>query len=67
MVTMKLKTILKRLSVMIYEHGCEKCDAGCTGRHNAEQRSEEIKAGPYLLLSGALILVISVIVKWLFY
>ncbi len=52
---------------MIYEHGCEKCDAGCTGRHNAEQRSEEIKAGPYLLLSGALILVISVIVKWLFY
>jgi hypothetical protein len=66
-VTLKLKTILKRLSVMIHEHGCENCEAGCTGRHNAEERSEEVKAGPYLLLGGALILLASIVVRWLFY
>ncbi|MGO8822704.1 MAG: hypothetical protein ACLQT6_03245 [Desulfomonilaceae bacterium] len=52
---------------MIHEHGCENCEAGCTGRHNAEQRSEDVKAGPYLLLAGALILVASIVVRWLFY
>ena len=40
---------------MIHEHGCENCEGGCTGRHNAEERSEEVKAEPYLLLGGALV------------
>jgi hypothetical protein len=52
---------------MIHEHGCENCEAGCTGRHNAEKRSEDVKAGPYLLLGGALNLVASIVVRWLFY
>ncbi len=52
---------------MIHEQGCENCNAGCTGRHNAEQRGEEISGGFYLLLFGALILVTSVMVKWLFF
>ena len=52
---------------MVYERGCENCNAGCTGRHDAEQRAEEIKSGPYLLFAGILILAFSLIMKWYFF
>ncbi|MGC8660715.1 MAG: hypothetical protein ACP5U1_16750 [Desulfomonilaceae bacterium] len=52
---------------MIHEQRCENCNAGCTGRHSAEQRNEEISGGLFVLLFGALILVTSVMVKWLIF
>ena len=51
---------------MVYEYKCENCSAGCTGRHDAEEREEEIKAGPYLIFCGILIVILSIIMKWIF-
>ena len=51
---------------MVYEHKCDNCNAGCTGRHTAEERAEEIKAGPYLLFCGILIVIISIVIERLF-
>jgi len=51
---------------MVYEYKCKNCSAGCTGRHDAEERAEEIKAGPYLISCGILIVLLSIIMKWIF-
>ncbi len=50
------------------EFGCNDCAraSGCTARHTEEQAEEEMKAGPYLLLSAIIIVLVAVAVKWLF-
>ena len=47
-------------------HDCGNCGGGCTDRHTPEQITEEIKAGPYLLLAGVLLIVISAAFKYVF-
>ena len=46
---------------------CEQCAraGGCTARHTEEKISEEISAGPYLVVSGIIIVVVSIIVRWM--
>jgi hypothetical protein len=51
---------------MVSEHKCERCNAGCTGRHNEEERLEEIRVGPYLVFCGILIVLISMLIRSLF-
>jgi hypothetical protein len=51
---------------MDHEHNCDACSAsGCTSRHTEEKVAEEIKAGPYLLLAAILIILASVLYRWL--
>ena len=47
---------------------CTQCSSseGCTARHTEEKISEEIAAGPYLVLSGIIIVLASILVRWLF-
>ena len=49
---------------MVHERSCENCNAGCTGRHNADERNEEISGGFYLLIFAGLILAASMLVRW---
>lgn len=51
---------------MVGEHNCGNCSGGCTERHTPNQVNEEIKAGPYLLLAGVLVILISIAIKYLF-
>jgi hypothetical protein len=44
---------------------CEKC-TGCTARHTEEKALEEAKAGPYLLFAAVMVVIVSVLLKWLF-
>ncbi|MBI5251700.1 MAG: hypothetical protein HY912_19580 [Desulfomonile tiedjei] len=44
---------------------CDRC-TGCTGRHTEEKAEEEIKAGPYLLFAAVMVVIVSLLVKWLF-
>ncbi len=44
---------------------CEKC-TGCTSRHTEEKAIEEIKAGPYLFFAAVMVVIASLMVKWLF-
>jgi hypothetical protein len=43
---------------------CDGC-AGCTGRHSEEKAIEEMQAGPYLLYAAIVVVIVSVLVKWL--
>jgi hypothetical protein len=45
---------------------CSNCSGGCTDRHTPAQINEEIKAGPYLLMAGILLILISAAIKYLF-
>jgi len=50
------------------EHqGCEACSraSGCTARHTPEKDSEEIKAAPYLAFCVLVIVIASLLVRWL--
>jgi hypothetical protein len=46
-------------------HLCHDCQAGCTSRRTEDSTDEEIKAGPYLIFSAILIVLLSVAMKWL--
>ncbi len=50
---------------MTQGQSCERCSAstGCTARHTDQRVSEEVAAGPYLLIAGVIIVVFSVILK----
>jgi hypothetical protein len=50
---------------MAVDHNCSNCGGGCTDRHTPSQMNEEIKAGPYLLIAGVLVILISAIIKYL--
>lgn|GEM_PF-877965 len=45
---------------------CVQCtrSSGCAARHTDEKAEEEISSGPYLLLGAAIILVMTVVLKW---
>ncbi|MDD3474169.1 MAG: hypothetical protein AB7V04_03635 [Desulfomonilaceae bacterium] len=47
-------------------HNCSNCGGGCTERHTPSQINEEIKAGPYLVAAGVLVILISIALKYLF-
>lgn len=47
-------------------HDCGNCGGGCTDRHTPDQMNEEIKAGPYLLLAGVLLIVMSAAFRYIF-
>jgi hypothetical protein len=53
---------------MSAEFGCDECAraSGCTARHTEEKAIEEVKAGPYLLVSAVIIVLVTLAVKWLF-
>lgn len=53
---------------MSIEHDCGACPqaTGCTGRKTEEMNAEEIKAGPYLVLCAILIVLASLLFRWLF-
>jgi hypothetical protein len=54
---------------MSEEHiGCDKCGmaAGCTSRHTDEKAIEEASAAPYLAFAAVVLVVLSILVKWLF-
>ncbi|MGB9616293.1 MAG: hypothetical protein ACP5M0_13295 [Desulfomonilaceae bacterium] len=46
-------------------HSCESCSAGCASRHTDQKTMEEVSAAPYLLAAGAIILIASVLYRWL--
>ena len=51
------------------ETGCSEgcsCSAGCTARHTEDKMAEEISAGPYLIASGIVIVILSIVLKWIF-
>ncbi|MFC1834151.1 hypothetical protein ACFL2Q_05380 [Thermodesulfobacteriota bacterium] len=50
---------------MAVENNCDSC-SGCTGRHDALQKNEEIAAAPYLLFAGLMIVLMSVFLRWVF-
>ena len=50
---------------MMEEHKCESCSAGCTSRQTDQKTMEEVSAAPYLLAAGAIILIASVLYRWL--
>jgi hypothetical protein len=47
---------------------CDKCglSSGCTSRHTDEKAIEEASAAPYLLFAAIVLVVLSILVKWLF-
>ena len=53
---------------MTLEHNCGACSqsTGCTARKTEEKNAEEISAAPYLAFSAAIIILASILVKWLF-
>lgn len=44
---------------------CDRC-TGCTGRHTEEKADEEIQAAPYLLFAAIVVVLVSILVKWIF-
>lgn len=44
---------------------CEGCTSGCTGRHTPDRTGEEVRTAPYLVIAGVLIIVFSLIIRWL--
>jgi hypothetical protein len=44
---------------------CDGC-TGCTARHTEEKAVEEMQAGPYLAFAAVMVIIISLLVKWLF-
>ena len=44
---------------------CDRC-TGCTARHSEEKAAEEVQAGPYLFFAAIVVVLVSVLVKWLF-
>jgi hypothetical protein len=46
-------------------HVCRECHAGCTASKTEHSTAEEISAGPYLVFSAILIVLVSVAIKWL--
>ncbi len=47
------------------DHKCESCSAGCTSQQTDQKTMEEVSAAPYLLAAGAIILIASVLYRWL--
>lgn len=45
---------------------CEGCATGCRAGHTDENTAEEVKAGPYLLLSAVLIVLAALLFRWVF-
>jgi hypothetical protein len=50
---------------MTTDHECSSCSTGCTSRRHEEGTREEVSAAPYLLFAGIIILVASVVYRWL--
>lgn len=52
---------------MTVPHDCESCSVsgGCTSRRTEEKDAEEISAGVYLVLCGVIIVLASLVVRWL--
>jgi hypothetical protein len=48
-----------------FRHDCTSCAGGCAERHTEEKSLEEASAAPYLLLAAILIVLVSLLVKWL--
>jgi hypothetical protein len=48
--------------------GCEKCGlgSGCAARHTDERAIEEASAAPYLVFAAIVLVILSVLIKWLF-
>ena len=46
------------------KRSCESC-SGCTARHTDEKAMEEIKAGPYLLFAAVMVVLLSLLFRWL--
>jgi hypothetical protein len=44
---------------MTTDYNCEACSSGCTARHTDEKASEEVKAAPYLVIAGIIIVLVS--------
>ncbi len=51
---------------MDHERLCSECTTGCTARHTEQKISEEVSAGPYLVLAGIVIVLVSIALKWVF-
>ena len=53
---------------MTIPHDCGSCSVsgGCASRRTEEKDSEEIGAGIYLVLCGMIIVLASLVVRWLF-
>ncbi|MFH1113077.1 MAG: hypothetical protein V1792_04080 [Pseudomonadota bacterium] len=53
---------------MTLDHNCGACSqaGGCTSRKTEEKNVEEISAAPYLIFCAVIIVVASVVVRWLF-
>jgi hypothetical protein len=51
---------------MTVERSCSDCSAGCSARHTEEKVSEEVAAGPYLAFAGVVIVLVSILLKWVF-
>lgn len=50
---------------MTMEHKCESCSAGCTSRQTDQKTMEEVSAAPYLLAAGVIIVIVSILYRWL--
>jgi hypothetical protein len=53
------------MTMMNEDNPCRSCATGCAARQTDQRESEEIAAGSYLIISGVIIVVVSVIVGWL--
>jgi hypothetical protein len=53
---------------MTLEHNCGACSqtTGCAARKTDEKNAEEINAAPYLIFCAVVIVIASVVVRWLF-
>lgn len=47
------------------EHKCGSCSSGCTSRHTDESATDENKVAPYLVAAGLIIIVLSIVYRWL--
>ena len=45
---------------------CSDCTQGCTAKYTDERTSEEVNSAPYLLVCAAVILLLSLAMRWLF-
>ena len=43
---------------------CDGCASGCQARHTDKQKAEEVSAGPYLLLSAIIIVLLALLFRW---
>lgn len=51
---------------MTSDHNCQACSSGCTARHTDEKAVEEVKAAPYLIFAGTMIVLASMLYRWFF-